>query len=215
MREYLICDMCTATVSTDFKTCEFCGNDFNNNGSSAEILRFKEEIEKKMYTSNLNDLLTQISKSKFKDHPVILYRRAKVLIIDYMTNDGVLDAEEFCEVLKIINTISKVSEDYWAEFVLYLTVLFPTTHTKLYLKDFKSICSFLSSINRDEDKIIEQKMIQQVLISEAGDTFLKEYQFYTDPNNYINNSDFIYKKNHLSDKYENLKTKILQQISNQ
>lgn len=212
MREFLVCDMCTATVSTETSICEFCGNDFKNSGSSAEILRLRDEIEKKMYASDLNDLLIRINKSKFKDHPIILYRKAKALLIDYMTNDGVLDAEEFCEVINIINTISKVSEDYWTEFVLYLTVLFPTSHTKLYLEDFKSIRSFLLSLNRDEDKIIENRMIQQVLISEAGDTFFKEYQFYTDPKNYINNSDFIHKKNHLSDKYENLKTKIEEQL---
>ena len=212
MREFLVCDMCTATVSTDSIACEFCDNDFKNNGSSAEILRFKDEIEKKMHTSDLNDLLTRIGKSKFKDHPIILYRKAKALLIDYMTNDGILDADEFCEVINIINTISNVSEDYWSEFVLYLTVLFPTSHTKLYLDDFKSIRSFLLSLNRDDDKIIENRMIQQVLISEAGDTFFKEYQFYIDPKNYINNPDFIHKKNHLSDKYENLKNKIEQQL---
>ena len=109
MREFLVCDMCTATVSTDSITCEFCGNDFKNSGSSAEILRFKDEIEKKMHTSDLNDLLTRIGKSKFKDHPIVLYRKAKALLIDYMTNDGILDADEFCEVINIINIIESIS----------------------------------------------------------------------------------------------------------
>lgn len=126
---------------------------------------------------------------------------------------GILDAEEFCEVINIIDSISKISEDYWSEFVLYVTVLFPTSHTKLNLEDFKSIRSFLSSINRNDEKIIENRMIQQVLISEAGDTFFKEYQFYSDPKNYINNPDFIHKKNHLSNKYEELKDKIEKQIN--
>jgi len=48
MKEYLVCDMCTATVSTDDNVCEFCGNDFKNTGSAAQILRFKDEIEKKI-----------------------------------------------------------------------------------------------------------------------------------------------------------------------
>lgn len=212
MKEFLVCDMCTATVSTDMSVCDFCGNDFKNSGTSAEIIRFKDEIEKKIYTSDLSELLGRINKSKFKDHPVILFRKAKALLIDYMTNDGILEADEFCEVINIVNSISRISEDYWTEFVLYLTVLFPTSHTKLYLEDFKSIRALLISINRDEDKIIENRMIQQVLISEAGETFFKEYQFYTDPKNYINNADFIHKKNHLSDKYEDLKNNIEKQL---
>jgi lipopolysaccharide biosynthesis protein len=129
-----------------------------------------------------------------------------------MTNDGILDSDEFCNVIQMVNSISKISDDYWTEFVLYLTVIFPTKHTKLYLKDFMSIRGFLSSINRDEDKIIENIMIQQVLISQAGETFFKEYQFYTDPKNFINNSDFINKKNYLINKYEGLKIKITQII---
>jgi len=212
MKEFLVCDMCTATVSTDMSVCDFCGNDFKNSGTSAEILRFRDEIEKKIYTTDLSELLTKISNSKFKEHPIILFRKAKALLIDYMTNDGILEADEFCEVINIANSISKISEDYWTEFVLYITVLFPTSHTKLYLEDFKSIRSFLLSINRDDDKIIENRMIQQALISEAGETFFKEYQFYTDPKNYINNPDFIHKKNHLSDKYEDLKNKIEKQL---
>jgi hypothetical protein len=205
--------MCTATVSTEDNVCEFCGNDFKNSGSSAELLRFKDEIEKKIYSSNLYDLISKINTSKFKEHPIILFRKAKAKLIDYMTNDGILDSDEFCDVIQIINSISKISEDYWTEFVLYVTVLFPTNHTKLYVEDFKSIRAFLNSINRDEDKIIENRMIQQVLISEAGETFFKEYQFYTDPNNFINNKDFITKRDHLVLKYETLYQNIKQEIN--
>jgi hypothetical protein len=204
--------MCTATVSTDSAVCDFCGNDFKNSGSSGEILRLKDEIEKKIYTSDISELLQKINKTKYKDHPIIIYRKAKALLLEYMTNDGIIDSEEFIEVINMINNISKISEDYWTEFVLYLTVLFPTSHTKLYLDDYKTIRSFMTSINRDEDKIIESRMIQQVLISEAGDTFFKEYLFYTDPKNFINNPDFILKKNYLSGKYNELKNKIENQL---
>lgn len=212
MREFLVCDMCTATVSTDSAVCDFCGNDFKNSGSSGEILRLKDEIEKKIYTSDLSELLQKINKTKYKDHPIIQFRKAKALLLEYMTNDGIIDAEEFIEVVNMINNISKVSEDYWTEFVLYLTVLFPTSHTKLFLEDLIPIRAFLSSINRDNDKTIENRMIQQVLISEVGDTFLKEYLFYTDPQNDINNSDFLQKKNYLINKYELIKNKIINQL---
>jgi hypothetical protein len=214
MKEFLICDMCTATISTDLPFCDFCDNDFQHSGSSAEILRFKDEIEKKIFNSDLSELLNLIGKSKFKDHPIILFRKAKALLIEYMTNDGVLEAEEFCEVLRIINTISKISEDYWTEFVLYITVLIPTAHTKLFIKDCKAICSFLLSINRDEDKIIENKMIQQIIVSEAGETFLNEYNYYIDSSNHIDNIDFLKKKEFLNKKYEVLLNTIKKNLYN-
>lgn len=173
MREYLVCDMCTATVSTESSTCEFCGSDYKNTGSSGEILKLKDELDKRIYTSDLSELIERVNKSRYKEHPIILFRKAKALLLEYMTNDGVIDSDEFIEVINIINNISKVSEDYWSEFVLYLTVLFPTSHTKLYLEDFKKIKAFLSSINRDLKKVIENRMIQQILITEAGETFLR------------------------------------------
>lgn len=212
MCEFIVCDMCTATVSTDSAVCDFCGNDFKNSGSSGEILRLKDEIEKTIFTSDISELLQKINKTKYKNHPIIQFRKAKALLLEYMTNDGILDADEFIEIVNIVNSISKISEDYWTEFVLYLTVLLPTSHTKLFLEDYKTIRSFMSSINRDLDNIIESRMVQQILISEVGDTFLKEYLFYSDPKNFINNPDYIQKKNFLSKKYDDLKKKIENQL---
>jgi hypothetical protein len=212
MKEFLVCEMCTALVSTDFSECNYCGNDFKRSGTSAEIIRLSDEIEKNIFKSDLSDLLSKINNSKFKNHPMILYRKAKALLLDYMTNDDKLDSEEFCEILKIIDSISKVSEDYWTEFLLYLAVLFPTSHTTLVFEDFVSIRAFLISISRDEDQIIQNQMIQQVLISEAGETFFKEYLFYTDPVNFIDNTDFKQKKDYLNDTYLTLKAKIEKQL---
>jgi len=214
MREFLVCDMCTATVSTDSAVCDFCGNDFKNSGSSGEILRLKGEIEKKIYTSDISELLQKINKTKYKDHPIIIYRKAKVLLLEYMTNDGIIDSEEFIEVINMINNIAKISEDYWTEFVLYVSVLFPTSHTKLHIEDFNLIRSFLISINRDQDTVIQSKMKQQLLITVAGETFFKEYNYYTDKSNHVNNLDFIKKKETLELKYKTLVDKINKQLTN-
>jgi hypothetical protein len=124
-----------------------------------------------------------------------------------MTDDGVLDSQEFIEVINIINNISRTSEDYWSEFILYLSVLFPTNHTQLFLEDFKLIHAHLISINRN-DRILKDKMIQQVLINIAGYEFFKDFLFYTNDKNYINHQDFLFKKEHLKNKYESLLNEI-------
>jgi RNA polymerase subunit RPABC4/transcription elongation factor Spt4 len=54
MIEYLNCDACTAVVSTEMTLCEYCGNDFKNSGSSGEIIRLKNEIEKKIYKADIS-----------------------------------------------------------------------------------------------------------------------------------------------------------------
>lgn len=202
MIEYLNCDACTAIVSTAMLTCEYCGNDFRHSGISAELLKLRDDLDKKYYTLNVEDFLKFIEASKYKEHPILKFRKAKALLIEYMTNDGVLDSEEFCDVLNIIRQIKNISTDYWFEFALYVSVILPTPHTKLYLEDYSTIKSFLASNNLDEDEIISKKLKEQVLITDLGEQFFKEYNFYTDPKNYINNTNFIQKKDYLKEKYE-------------
>ena len=54
----------------------------------------------------------------------------------------------------------------------------------------------------DDDEIVGKKLKQQVLITDFGEQFFKEYNFYSDPKNFINNESFITKRDYLIDKYE-------------
>lgn len=203
MIEYLNCDACTAVVSTEMTVCDYCGNDFRHSGTSAQLLKLRDDLDKKYFTLTVEDFLKFANSTKFRDHPIVQFRKSKIQLIDYMHNDGVLDAQEFCEILHTISNLKKISADYWFEFALYISVIFPTPHTRLYLEDYSTIKSFLKSNNLDEDEIIGKKLKEQVLITELGEQFFKEYNFYTDPKNYINNTNFIQKRDYLKEKYEN------------
>lgn len=203
MIEYLNCDACTAVVSTEMTVCDYCGNDFRHSGTSAQLLKLRDDLDKKYFTLTVEDFLKFANSTKFRDHPIVQFRKSKIQLIDYMHNDGVLDAQEFCEILHTISNLKKISADYWFEFALYISVIFPTPHTRLYLEDYTTIKSFLLSNNLDEDEIIGKKLKEQVLITDLGEQFFKEYNFYTDPKNYINNTNFVQKRDYLKEKYEN------------
>lgn len=203
MIEYLNCDACTAVVSTDMAVCDYCWNDFRHSGTSAQLLKLRDDLDKKFFTLTIEEFLKFANSTKFRDHPIVQFRKSKIQLIDYMHNDGVLDAQEFCEILHTISNLKKISTDYWFEFALYISVIFPTPHTKLYLEDYSTIKCFLVSNNLDEDEIIGKKLKEQVLITDLGEQFFKEYNFYTDPKNYINNTNFIQKRDYLKEKYEN------------
>jgi hypothetical protein len=203
MIEYLNCDACTAVVSTEMTVCDYCGNDFRHSGTSAQLLKLRDDLDKKFFTLTIEEFLKFANSTKFRDHPIVQFRKSKIQLIDYMHNDGVLDAQEFCEILHTISNLKKISNDYWFEFALYISVIFPTPHTKLYLEDYSTIKCFLVSNNLDEDEIIGKKLKEQVLITDLGEQFFKEYNFYNDPKNYINNTNFIQKRDYLKEKYEN------------
>ncbi len=202
MIEYLNCDACTAVVSTVMTECEYCGNDFRHSGTSAELLKLRDDLDKKYFTLTVEDFLEFANSTKFREHPIVQFRKSKIQLIDYMHNDGVLDAQEFCEILHTINKLKKISTDYWFEFALYVSVILPTPHSKLYLDDYKAIKSYLFSNDLDDDEIIAKKLKQQVLITDLGEQFFKEYNFYSDPKNFVNNESFIYKRDYLKQKYE-------------
>lgn len=203
MIEYLNCDACTAAVSTEMTECQYCGHDFRHSGISSELLKLRDDLDKKSFTLATLEFIKLVNSSKFKDHPILQFRKLKIQLIDYMYNDGILDAQEFCEILHTINKLKKISNDYWFEFVSYISVILPTPHSKLYLEDYEKIKSYLSNNNLDEEKIIDDKLKQQILITDLGDQFLKEYNYYTNPANSINNQSFINKRQMLLSKYEN------------
>lgn len=208
MKEYINCDSCHAPFELYSDKCDYCGNDYFSNATSSELVLFIREIDKEMIKSNIGDLLLKINKSKFKNHPTILYRKAKTLLIEYMSNDKILDANEFCEIVKIINDISKISGDYWMQFLIYLNVLLPNKTTKLFKNDYKQILTFLKSIQGYPERLIENKLVEQLIVSEFGYSFLMEYNFYTDKNNFIENYDFNKKKELLMKKYSSLLSSI-------
>ena len=202
MIELLICNNCTASVSTENDLCQYCGNDFRRSGESAEILDFVELIDRSFVKSEPNDLIQKINQSKFKDHPMVRFRKAKVLLIEYMTNDSLLDYSEFIEILKTLKEISEINNHYWFEFSLYVTVLLPSSHTKLCLEDYQKIKSFLDNNNMDSDQIIDKSLKEQLIMTILGEQFFKEYKYYTNESNFINNTAFVAKKNKLKEKYD-------------
>ena len=201
MVEYLNCNECNAPVSTEMSVCEFCGNNFRIYGNSADLLSFAKELDKKFYINSRNDLLEIISSSKFKEEPMIKFRKTKILLIEYMINDGVLDAEEFCEILEIINSIRNISEDYLLEFISYVSVIFPSDNTMLFINDFDKIKNFITQNRLDIGGIMIERLRDQVLISLLGIKFIKEYHFFTNSKNFINDGAFISKRNSLIEKY--------------
>lgn len=203
MIEYLNCDACTAIVSTEMIECEYCGHEFRHSGISAELLKLRDDLDKKSFYLNTGEFLKYVNTSKFKDHPIVQFRKSKIQLIDYIHNDGILDAQEFCEILHTINKLKKISEGYWVEFLTYISVILPSSHSKLYLDDYIKIKNYLYTNNLDKNGIISDKLKQQILITDLGVEFLKEYNYYTNPKNAINNQSFINKRQMLLNKYEN------------
>ena len=212
MIEYLNCDTCTAIVSTEMSVCEYCGNDFRSSGTSAELLAFISILEKKFFKLNIVDFINFVDSSKFKEHPIVKYRKTKAKLIDYIINDGILDSQEFCSILNEISQLKEISIDYLANFTTYITLLFPTPHAKLYIEDFENIRSFLHSNNLDSDHIIEKKLIEQLIATKLGIQFIKEYTYFSSPENFIDNLSFIKKRDYLASKYQSIILNINNQI---
>jgi len=181
--------------------CDYCGNNFRVNGKSAALLKLKDVLEEMLINFEPKEVISCINSSVYKEHPIIKFRLSKAEMLICLFDSQNIDSQKFCD---IINRISQDTFDYKAEFINYISLLLPSLHISLYPEDYANILAFLRNRNLDHDSNLSNKLTEQVLISELGVKFMKEYLFYTNEKNYINNLDFLKKKEYLEKRY-NLK----------
>ncbi len=213
MREYVVCDMCTATITIDNVKCEFCDSDYKNIGLCVELLKFKDSIENNLSIYNIDEILDSIDKSKYKKHPIILFRKSKALLLKHILSNDELDAIEFIEVLKIIEYISKISEDYWGGFEIYLDVLLSVSNCIITCASFNQVSIYLKSIGKEFSNNITDLLVEKMVISEFGKKNFKEYKYYSKPENYIQDLNFIKKRDQLINNYDAIYNKILKNLN--
>ncbi len=165
MNEFLICNSCSAKINTFMQSCEFCGSEYRNDGDSSILLKLRNEIDRNI--SNLNthqEILKQIDASKFRLHPIILFRKAKILFVDLMFNDKIIDSQKFCDVVNIVNNISNPLEGYWEAFSEFISIITPSSSAILNFEDFEIIISFLKQKNIDSENVIKNILMQKLII---------------------------------------------------
>ena len=69
MIEYLNCDACTAVVSTEMTVCDYCGNDFRHSGTSAQLLKLRDDLDKKYFTLTVEEFLKFAKLNKIQRPP--------------------------------------------------------------------------------------------------------------------------------------------------
>lgn len=213
MNEFLICNSCSARINTFMQSCEFCGSEYRNEGDSYILLKLRDEIDRNI--SNLKthqEILKLIDSSKYRLHPIIIFRKAKILFIDLMFNDIIFDSQKFCNVVNIVHNISNHLEDYWGAFSEFISNVSSSSSIQLYFEDYEIIVSFLKQKNLDSENVIKDILMEKLLISEVGQNFINEYKFYANNENFINDENFVNKRKYLVDKYDSIKIKITNKL---
>lgn len=208
MIEKLNCSSCNAIIDTSSIKCEYCGNNYRMNGKSAELIKLKDNLDKMLITSEPAEIINSINNSLYKNHPIVRFRLSKAEMLVCLFLDLHIDSQKFCDIINVIDEISEVTTAYKIEFINYIVQLLPSAHTSLYSEDYQNILTFLKSKMFDSDEKIHNKLTEQLLITELGSKFMKEYLFYTDEKNFINDSAFLKKKEYLEEKYNNLKKEL-------
>ena len=194
MIEKLNCSSCNAIIDTSSLKCEYCGNNYRMNGKSAELIKLKDQLDKMLITSEPAEIINFINNSLYKSHPIVRFRSLKAEMLVCLFLDDHIDSQKFCDIINGIDEISEITSAYRSEFINYTIHLLPSAHISLYSEDYENISTFLKSKMFDSDEKIHNKLTEQLLITELGSKFMKEYLFYTDKKNFINDSEFLTKK---------------------
>lgn len=209
MKEKLNCHTCNATIDTSMNKCEYCGNDFRNNGNSMEILNLKNKLDEMLINSEPKDIIKLIDSSEYKHHPIIKHRMIKAELMNYLFEAKYIDSQKLCDIINKVNDISSGTIEYKNDFITYASLLFSSLHISISREDHENILNFINMIKFDEDDILTHKLTEILLVTELGTQFMKEYSFFTDKSNYINDSDFIKKRNFLVNKFNYIKNHII------
>lgn len=201
MKEYLNCEACNAIIDISMLNCDYCGSNLKTSSKNAEILKQKVEIDGMLLGFMAEEALQYIALSNYSDHPIIRYRKIKANLLICLFCSAYVDSHEFCELMEKVEEISKYSNEYKNDFVAYLSSLIPSIHVKVLFSDFQGIVSFLETTGVDDKGDLTIKFSEQFLITELGSKFMKEYLFYTNKKNFVNNPDFIRKKQNLENKF--------------
>jgi hypothetical protein len=114
--------------------------EFFNKGLFQSLINYNhsQPVKSLLYATNSGIVDSNIKitlNTLFPENSVIYINKKPYTIADVQWSKGNWRIDTKYKPVEI--DVSKISEDYWTEFVLYLTVLFPTSHTKLFLEDFK------------------------------------------------------------------------------
>ena len=213
MIEKLHCSCCNAVILTSFDKCEYCGSNYKTHGDNGEVIRLKKQLDKLLSEHEAKELLIRAEKSIHREHPIIRFRIAKAKILLCLFDNDYIIAHHFCEVLKIINELAITTSDYIDEFLHYISIYLPSPHTSIDSNNHKEILAFIIKNEIDKNNFVKRLLTEQLLQTELGVGFMKEYRFYTDKKNFINNPDFRKKKEHLEKKYAQQKVKTFANIS--
>ena len=200
--EYLCCGQCSAIVSVSEKECEYCGASIYKDDGNAEILALAAEIDHFIGSGQLDLALDRINSSNHTNQPVLIFRKAKILLLKYISNDGILDSYEFCQVLKSVNDASLINSIYEQRFLDYLDVILPSENIIVSELDFRSIIEYAKEIDFLLIKQLIHNLAQQVLVGNLGFRFILDYIFYSDSKNHLDNDDFKKKKEYVTNKYK-------------
>lgn len=207
MKEFLNCNACNAIIDISILNCEYCGSNLKIGSKNAGILKQKVEIDGMLMNFMAEEALQYIALSNYSDHPIIRYRKIKAELLICLFGSGYVNSHVFCELIGRIEEISKYSSEYKNDFVKYLSSLIPSIHVKVSFSDLQRIVSFLETTGFDDNGDLAIKFSEQFLITELGSKFMKEYLFYTNKKNFVNNPDFIRKKEYLENKFKETKKK--------
>ena len=208
MFEKLNCSSCNAIIEISEDNCEYCGNNYRVSGKSAELIKLRGKLDKMLVASEPVETIKFINNSLYKTHPIVRFRLAKAEMLGCLLLGQQIDSQKFCNILSLIDEISEATPAYRLEFINYTVHLLPTANTSLYSEDYEHILAFLKTKMFDSEEKLHNKLTILLLRTELGPRFMKEYFFYTDEKNFINDSAFLKKRDYLEEKYNKHKNEL-------
>ena len=201
LNDSLPCDSCGSDVSLAILICEYCCSSLGEKNPSNSIINEINKIDRLEIDFNYLKAIELIKDSTHNKYELYRHRLARLELKNSIIGDDYIDGKSFLRSIKSYSKLNKINKLYNKEAINIIQNLLPNYLVQISEKVYTSVKKTLLK-NRNFIQIIDS-FEQQMVCEQLGKKSFKEYVYYTNPSNYMNDEIFIRKKEYVVNLYTN------------
>ena len=199
----LPCDNCASDVLINNGVCDYCMTVVGSKEPSKTIITEISVIDSLEKDFKYSEALKKIKESKYFNFHIYKQRVAKITMKESIIGDTYINESKFIDSINFYKSLSGNGYDFQNEAHTYVKFILPNHLVRITKKSYINIINFLKKENKIFKDLIKY-FDEQMICEQMGGEDFKEYLYYTDPKNHMDNMSFIKKKNFYLDLYKKI-----------
>ena len=202
----LPCDNCGSNVTLSTLTCEYCSSSIGEKNPSKIILNEINKIDRLEIDFKYLKAIEIIKDSTYNNYELYKHRLARIELRNSIIGDDYIDGIIFLKSINTYTELIKKNKYYKEEAIIIIQSMLPNYLVRISENVYNSIKEVILK-NKNFNQIIPV-LQEQMVCEHLGKKAFKEYMYYTNPSNHMDDEFFKRKKDYIVNLY-NKKLRLL------